>query len=163
MSEANLTGTNLSGAIIDRALLENLESLTAEQLNVIASSNGIRFNSIMRICEALRPVILEGRGVEEATPYNPSDNPKPVVMMNSSGVAHHLNSSLPREWLPTSVQDTQLVLFIGKPQTRIAGTCDYIIEPIGVKSEALITKCRSYVELQLFEAYTGMLISKSEV
>lgn len=162
LSDANLTGANLSGAIIDRSLLENLESLTAEQLNTVASSNGIRFNSIIRICEALRPVILAGRGVEESTPYNPSDNLKPVVMMKPSGVAHFLNSHLPKEWLPTSVQETQLVLCIGKQHTKIVETCDYR-GGWGKISKRLVIRYRYYVELQLFEAYTGMLISNSEV
>lgn len=107
------------------------------------------------ILGAMIPV-TKGEGIPEAAIYDPSSAElHHIVLLESSGAPHTWNSNIPPDWLPVSINETELVALIGLEEEVALDTQRYTISG----SEALsITRYRSEIQVEVREARTGLAL-----
>jgi hypothetical protein len=68
-----------------------------------------------------------GDGVARATPYRQAaPGPHPVVVMWERGGAMPMSSKVPQRWMPTSLDDTELVACGSPISKKVIEVCDYL-------------------------------------
>jgi uncharacterized repeat protein (TIGR02543 family) len=94
--------------------------------------------------------ICEGLGIPQTTAYQ--GNEHPVVLLDSTGNKHDWSDELPIEWLPTVVEETQLVVCVEEEREIEIETCHYHNGPD-------ITRYRYSLDVELREAKTGNIVA----
>jgi hypothetical protein len=94
----------------------------------------------------------QGTGVPQAAAYQGDTHP--VVLLDHHGNEHEWSDDLPREWLPTAVEETQLVVCVGVQKINTIEVCQYIGGPA-------ITRYRYSVDVTLREAMTAELVAST--
>ena len=104
------------------------------------------------IFTAIAPVARR-QGVPEAATYDPdSPGPHPVVLLTESGLAHRWNHSLPAEWLPSSVSETELIIVVGAEKENALGSASYA----GCNNKTVrVFRYRFELDVVIREARTG--------
>jgi len=108
-------------------------------------------NSYGDLAADLSP-LLRGNQVSAAAIYDPSDpGPHRILLLDTSGEPHKWNNKLPEEWLPTEVNEAELVALV-EPESEIhLGTQNYSGGPP-------ITRYRYEIGIQILEAHTGTVL-----
>lgn len=103
------------------------------------------------ILTALAPV-ARGEGIAEAAAYDPqAPGPHRLVLLKPSGAPHEWNEALPREWLPSSVGEAEMVILLGEMREVVLDTQEYVGGPP-------ITRYRYEVDVEAREARTGRIL-----
>lgn len=93
--------------------------------------------------------LATGIGVPKAAAYQGSAHP--VVLISSTGEIHKWSDELPLEWLPTTVEDTQLVVCVREEREKAVQVCKYFGPDI--------TRYQYYLSVTLMEAKTGNTVA----
>jgi hypothetical protein len=91
------------------------------QTSVAASTDPV----LLAIMDALAPV-TNGVGVAESVGFDPQSScPHPLVILHYSGLPYENTQSLPKEWLPKSLSETELVAVLGPIREELLGAETY--------------------------------------
>ncbi len=161
-----LSATPMSGYVFDH--WSGDASGTSRSVTINMNSNkSVSANFKMFFSQKLSPA-CKGIGIPEAAAYR--GNRHPVVLLGSDSSEHEWSDDLSIEWLPTTVEGTQLVACVG--EERYAPR-DYTYCPCGQGNEAPFGSwfpCRCYhvsdrypysLDVQLREAKTGRLVTST--
>jgi len=107
------------------------------------------------VLKAMEPVVV-GQGVVNAAEYDP-DRPGPhrLVVLNTSGTPHEWNENLPPEWIPSSVDKTELVVVINPEREVDLGSQTYVNQA-GQRVE--VHRIRYEMDVDVREARTGNVL-----
>ena len=95
-------------------------------------------------------------GVEGAAPFNEEIGVHPIVLL-SEGKEHIWNDSLPPDWIPEALSDTELVACIGEESVKRIQTCEY--SPTGLPPATMwFYRYRYFMESTIVTARTGHLV-----
>jgi len=114
------------------------------------------------ICEAFTSVV-KGQGVADTAVYNPDiPGPHPLIVLDTDGVAHWWNDSLPRGWAPFSQNDVELVVVVNKEELELTGKKFYIIYIDGEEvNRFAMNGYRHTVYVEVREARTGAVLKST--
>jgi WD40 repeat protein len=122
---------------------------TTAAATIVAEAHKAAFRAI---AETLAPV-AEGQGIPEAGTYDPNEpGPYHLVILDESGAPHVWNQNLPVTWLPSSANDTVLVVIVGEEESVDAGTEQYWSLSLGT---SFVTLYLYEMDVQVREAYSG--------
>jgi hypothetical protein len=99
--------------------------------------------------------VCQGQGVEQAAAYT-GGPPHKIVLMDDNGTTHPWMKHIPRDWSPSSIADTQLVLSIQEETEGLIELCKYETGPD-------IKRYRYSIDTELREAKTGNIVSHTTV
>ncbi len=164
---ADLTGTQLEGAILDDVNFGNVISLDDEmparalgvsqvQLPSALSQRNIRLESRTAVIDILGDV-CRGIGVDETKDYYPDQSFHPVVVLNSEGKelivrTSNWSNSMARHGLePMAVRFAELLECAEKPQYKVIETCNYT-------GGGTLKREQDQMQIRLVAARTGEIV-----
>jgi len=107
------------------------------------------------VLKAMEPVVV-GQGVANAAEYDPN---RPglhrLVVLNTSGAPHEWNDDLPPEWIPSSVDKTELVVVIHPEREVDLGSQTYVNQ---AGQEVEVHRIRYEMDVDAREARTGNVL-----
>jgi hypothetical protein len=112
------------------------------------------------ILEAMAPVCF-GQGILAAASFNGYPIHK-IVLLNSDGSKSKWSYQLSKSWMPTCVEETQLVVCLGKQHKGTLSTCSYSMIPYGPTTNYL-ERVGWMIKVDLREARSGLIISSTEL
>jgi len=92
----------------------------------MTSDEAITAHFKMFFCPTLSQICESGR-IPQAADYQGDQHP--VVLLDFAGNEHGWSDELPMEWLPTAVEETQLVVCVGEEKESRIQTCEYWLGP----------------------------------
>ncbi|MDX9710846.1 MAG: hypothetical protein RBT64_14980, partial [Trichloromonas sp.] len=145
---------NIQSTILVAILLIAVGSSCSQQKSPVSEPIHPNLPSIL---EALAPV-ASGQGVPDALPYVSDQNelPKLVILDKSNPRQYtsgykHWNWYLPTDWLPVSLDETDLVVVVKEKEINL-GSQTYTAGPS-------ITRYRWDLEVVVREAYSGIIVN----
>ena len=101
----------------------------------------------------------EGHGVEEMAAYG-GPGPHPIVVMDSAGGIHQSVYELPSEWVCDSINDIELVAYVGENEWVTIETCSYgSLYSYSQFGMWIAYREQCQVEVRLIEAQTGSVVA----
>ncbi|MFC2011480.1 HEAT repeat domain-containing protein [Chloroflexota bacterium] len=139
-------------ALVEMGALDNTPFLiqlrAAEVLGNTTTSEAKQFAE--RFFSPFR-LLSTGYGVGEMAAYD-GTAPHPIMVLNSAGGIHQSIYKLPSKWVPTSIDDIELVAFIGENEQVTIETCRY-------SGGRTIYRKGYQTEVRLIEAQTGRVVA----
>jgi len=128
----------------------------SNQISVWMDCNkSVTANFRVSLAKALSPV-CKGVGIPEAAAYNGEKGQRhPLLLLDADGHEHIWSDDFPSEWLASTVEETQLVVCIGKEQEQAIETCRYWT------SGPPIVRYQYQLYVKLIEAKTGKTIASN--
>jgi len=91
--------------------------------------------------------VCDHKGVAAAGEYKPGESTLPrVVLLNADGSIHNWTSEVNPEWRPTSLEQLELVICLGKIERRVTETC---------------TTQHGTIKMQVEEMYVEIIAARS--
>lgn len=112
--------------------------------------------SLPSILASVAPV-AQGKGISGAAVYNPAQTAlHRLVLLTESGSPHEWNKDLPNDWLPASLDETELVVLVGDEQEIALASQDYI-------GGAPVTAYQFVIDIEIREARTGHVVMTDRI
>lgn len=113
------------------------------------------------------PTINDGIGIPQAADYKGSKHP--LIIIDSDGYEYRWADKLPDDLFSTSLEETQLIAFIGKEQCTVIETCKYhVVNPtprtiyfLPRNNEVIVEREQCNQDIVIREAKTGDIVAQT--
>ena len=113
------------------------------------------------ILKAMAPV-CSGQGVPSAAAYRHiAAAPSPIVLLKNDGGSHFWTDDIPIAWCPNIVEECQLVASATKDYLVLINSQSYSQYPFGGGSGHIIHRYRKDIDVTIYEAKTGSIVSQT--
>jgi len=108
-----------------------------------------------RVYSAMAPVVA-GQGVPEAAVYQPNKVSVPkLVVLDTEGGPHYMNNYLNPDLLPTSINETELVIVVGERKVELGRQSYYFLVE---ENSYSVKRIRYEMDITVREALSGDVI-----